>query len=53
MRNVTHEGRIVIFKALALLKVVFKSLIDIIPNRIISKLKSIQENLYGKTQIQK
>ena len=52
MRKLTREGRIVIFKSFALSNIVFQSLINVIPNHIMSELISIQKNLYGKTQIQ-
>ena len=58
IRNLILEGRIVIFKTLALPwmalpKIVLQSLINIIPNHIISELISIQKTLYGITQVQK
>ena len=52
MRNLTLEGRIAIFKIFI---IVFQSLINIIPNHIISKLikYSKKKKSKGKNQIQK
>ena len=44
MRNVTLEKKIVIFKTLALSKIVFQSLINFIANHVIFELTSIQIN---------
>ena len=49
LKNLTFEGRIDIFKTLALSKTVSQLLINIIPNHIISELTSIQQIKYGKT----
>ena len=40
-RNVTLEGRIVVFKSLAILKIVFQALISTVPSHIIKALKTI------------
>ena len=53
MRNLTLEGRIAIFKIFI---IVFQSLINIIPNHIISKLikySKKKKKSKGKNQIQK
>ena len=49
LKNLTFEGRIDIFKTLALSKIVSQLLINIIPNHIISELTSIQQIKHGKT----
>ena len=41
MRNLTLEGKIVIFKTLAIPKIVFQSLITPVPKHIVNKLEKI------------
>ena len=52
MRNLTLEWRIVIFKTLAVSNIVFKLLINIIPNHIIFELIIFQKEFCGKSEIQ-
>ena len=46
-RNLTLEGRIIIFKILALSKVTFLAQVLVIPNQIIDALQQIQKYFYG------
>ena len=43
MRRVTLEGKIIVFKTLAVSKIVFLSLISKVPTEIISELERIQK----------
>ena len=43
MRNLTLEGKIVIFKVLAISKIAFQSLITPVPRHIINELEKIQK----------
>ena len=43
MRKLTLEGKIVIFKALAIYKIVFQSLITAIPRHIVNELEKMQK----------
>ena len=43
MRRLTLEGKIIVFKALAISKIVFLSLISKVPTKIISELERIQK----------
>ena len=45
MRNLTLEGKIVIFKTLAISKIVFQSLITPIPRHIVNELEKIHQVL--------
>ena len=47
MRNLTLQGKIVIFKTLAISKT-FQSLITPVPGHIVNELKKIQKAFYGK-----
>ena len=52
LRNLTIEGRIVVFKSLAISKLIHLALVTEISKIIINLLTTIQmENLYGKGQI--
>ena len=44
MRRLTLEGKIIVFKTLAISKIVFLSLISKVPTEIISELERIQKN---------
>ena len=48
MRNLTLEGEIVIFKTLAIFKIVFQSLITPFPRHIVNKLEKIQKAFLWK-----
>ena len=43
MRNLTLEGKIVIFKALAISKIVFQSMITPAPRHIVNEFEKIQK----------
>ena len=47
MRNLTLEGKITAFKALAMSKIVHLALISNIPTSTMKKLNEIQTNLFG------
>ena len=42
MRNLTLEGKIVIFKTIAISKIVFQSFIATVPKHIINELEKLQ-----------
>ena len=46
MRNLTLEGKIVIFKTLAISKIVFQSLITPVPRHIVNELESMQKAFF-------
>ena len=48
MRNLTLEGKIVIFKTLAISKIVFQSMITPIPIYIVNELEKIQKAFLWK-----
>ena len=43
MRNLTLEGKLVIFKTIAISKIVFQSFITTVPKNIINELEKIQK----------
>ena len=47
MQTLTLEGKITVFKALAMSKIVHLALITNIPTSIMKKLNEIQTNLFG------
>ena len=49
MRNLTREEKIVIFKALAMSKIVFQSLITPVPRHIVNQLEKIQKAFSWKS----
>ena len=54
MRNLTIERKILVFKSLAISKIVHLSLITTVPHAIINQLNNIQKKtLYGTENIQK
>ena len=53
MRDLSIAGRITVFKALAISKIIHLALVKTIPNSIIQELNKIQKNLYGKLAILK
>ena len=53
MRNLTTEGKILVFKSLANSKIVHLSLITTVPQAIINQLNNINKTLYGTEKIQK
>ena len=42
-RNLTLEGKIVIFKTIAISKIVFQAIITTVPKHIVNELKKIQD----------
>ena len=48
MRNLTLEGKIVIFKILAISKIVFQSLITPFPRHIVNELEKLQKTFSRK-----
>ena len=44
LRNVTLEGKILIFKTLALSKIIFQAFVTPIPNYVVTELEKIQES---------
>ena len=53
MRNLTPEGKIVIFKTIAISKIVFQSFIITVPKRIINELEKIQKAFLWKNSTSK
>ena len=53
MRNLTIEGKVLVFKSLAISKIVHLSLITTVPHAIINQLNNIKKTLYGTEKIQK
>ena len=52
MRNVTIEGNVLVFKSLAIFKIVHLSLTTTAPHAMINQLNNIKKNLYGTEKIQ-
>ena len=52
-RMLTLEGRIMIFKTLAISKIVYLALITNVPKVIVEELQKIQKKFYGKTHVLK
>ena len=53
MRNLTIEGKVLVFKSLAISKIVHLSLITTVPHAIINQLNNIKKTLYGTEKIHK
>ena len=54
MRNLTLEGRIVVFKTLAISKIVFLAIFTKIPYQVVKELERKYKNLFfGKTLLRK
>ena len=53
MQNLTLEGKVTVFKALAISKIVHLALITNIPTATMKELNKIQKEFIWKTQIQK
>ena len=53
MRNLTLEGKITIFKTLAISKIIHLSLVTNVPTQIINELNKIQKNLFEMETTQK
>ena len=53
MKNVTLEGRMVVFKTLAISKIVFLALLIKIPYHVVKKLEKIQKSFIWKNSIPK
>ena len=51
--TLTLEGRIMIFKTLAISKIVYLTLITNVPKVIVEELQKIQKKVYGKTHVLK
>ena len=49
MRNLTLEKKIVIFKTIAISKIVFQSFITTVPKHIVNKLEKIQKTFFRKS----
>ena len=47
MRNLSTEGKIVVFKTLAISKLVYLALLTVIPNLNLTKQQKYKKNLYG------
>ena len=45
MTNLTLEGKIIVFKTLALSKIVHLCLISVVPKQIIEEIENIRKNL--------
>ena len=52
-RTLTLEGRIMIFKTLAISKIVYRDLITNVPKVIVQELQKNTKNFYGKTHVLK
>ena len=48
MRNLTLDGRIFIFKTLAISKIVFLALLTKIPHQVVNELEEIQKSVLWK-----
>ena len=46
MRNLTIEGKVLVFKSLAVSKIAYLSLIATVPDAIINQFNSVQKKLY-------
>ena len=53
MRNLTIEGKVLVFKSLGISKIVHLSLITTVPQAIINQLNNISKTSYGTEKIQK
>ena len=53
MRNLTIEGKVLVFKSLAISKTVHLSLTTTVPHAIINQLNNMKKTLYGTEKIQK
>ena len=53
MRNITLEGKIAIFKTIAISKIVFQSFIATVPKHIINELEKIQKAFLWKNSTPK
>ena len=53
MRNLTIEGKVLVFKSLAVSKIAYLSLITTVPDATINQLNSVQNTLYVTQKIQK
>ena len=53
MRNLTAEGKVLVFKSLAIFKIVDLKLITAVPHVIINQLNIIQKDFIRKRKIQK
>ena len=47
IRKLTLEGKIVIFKTIAISKIVFQAFITTVPKHIVNELKKIQKAFFG------
>ena len=53
MRNLTIEGKVLVFRYLAIFEIVHLSLITTVPQVIINQLNNMKKTLYGTEKIQK
>ena len=52
-RMLTLEGRIMVFKTLAISKIAYLALITNVPKVIVEELQKVQKKCYGNTQVLK
>ena len=52
-RILSLEGKIIIFKTLAISKIAYLAFLTVIPNSLIEELQIIQKGLYGTSHVQK
>ena len=48
MRNLTLESKIIVFKTLALSKILHLCFTLVVPNQIIEEIENMQKNVHGK-----
>ena len=53
MRRLSLEGKIILFKSLAISKIVYLSLLTNVPNNIVEELKKFKKTFYGTSQLLK
>ena len=53
MGRLSLEGKIIVFKSLAISKIVYLSLLTSLPNKIVEELIKIQKTFYGTSQLLK
>ena len=51
MRNLTLEGKVIVFKTLALSKVVHLCLASVAPKQIIEEMENVQKISFGTSQL--
>ena len=53
LRNLILEGKINVFKTLALSKIIFQAFVTPIPNCVVTELEEMQKVFYGRIQLQR